>query len=223
MLNVNFKGDGRISLEARCAFPSRMFPNSSYGARHELMADREASSDEIQIQLLRRISEQDQRAVAEFYDQLAGVLFSTAVRILRDTHDAEEILQEVFLQVWTKAGDFNPALGTPLHWTMSITRHRCIDRLRSRERRNRLAEEMTGQTANGAEPSEGLLSNAELSAVHEAVNKLPEDQRVAIELAFFSGLSHAEVAEKLGQPLGTVKARIRRGMMKLREHLKRYL
>ena len=165
--------------------------------------------------------------MAEFYDEVAGVLFSTAVRILRDNHDAEEIIQEVFLQIWNKAGDFDPALGTPLHWAMAITRHRCIDRLRSRARRSRLAEEMIEQADNAASTpdrsSEGLLSNTELAAVQEAVKKLPEDQRIPIEMAFFSGLSHGEIAESLRQPLGTVKARIRRGMFKLREHLKRYL
>lgn len=190
------------------------------------MVDREAS-DALQTELLRRISEQDHKAVAEFYDQVAGVLFSTAMRILRDTHDAEEVLQDVFVQVWNKAGDFDPALGTPLHWTLSITRHRCIDRLRSRQRRSRLTEQMTEEADIGSVPSnrapEHLLSTVELTAVREAVQSLPEDQRAAIEMAFFGGLSHAEIAESLNEPLGTVKARIRRGMMKLREQLQRYL
>ena len=190
------------------------------------MFDREAS-DALQMDLLRRISEQDHQAVAEFYDQVAGVLFFTAVRILRDTHDAEEIIQEVFVQVWNKAGDFDPALGTALHWTLAITRHRCIDRLRSRQRRSRLVEQMTEQ-ANTASPAsirppDHLLGAAEATAVHEAVKSLPDEQRTAIEMAFFGGMSHGEIAESLGEPLGTVKARIRRGMMKLREHLKRYL
>ena len=193
---------------------------------HGFMVDREAS-DALQTELLRRISEQDHKAVAEFYDQVAGVLFSTAMRILRDTHDAEEVLQDVFVQVWNKAGDFDPALGTPLHWTLSITRHRCIDRLRSRQRRSRLTEQMTEEADIGSAPSnrapEHLLSTAELTAVREAVQSLPEDQRAAIEMAFFGGLSHAEIAESLNEPLGTVKARIRRGMMKLREQLQRYL
>lgn len=193
---------------------------------HGFMVDREAS-DALQTELLRRISEQDHKAVAEFYDQVAGVLFSTAMRILRDTHDAEEVLQDVFVQVWNKAGDFDPALGTPLHWTLSITRHRCIDRLRSRQRRSRLTEQMTEEADIGSVPSnrapEHLLSTVELTAVREAVQSLPEDQRAAIEMAFFGGLSHAEIAESLNEPLGTVKARIRRGMMKLREQLQRYL
>lgn len=96
----------------------------------------------LHAQLLRRIAEQDHKAVGEFYDQVAGILFSTAVRILRDKHDAEEIVQEVFVQVWGKACDFDPAMGTAIHWTLAITRHRCIDRIRSRQRRSRLVEEI---------------------------------------------------------------------------------
>ena len=184
-------------------------------------------SDALHAQLLRRIAEQDHQAVGEFYDQVAGILFSTAVRILRDTHDAEEIVQEVFVQIWGKARDFDPAMGTAIHWTLGITRHRCIDRLRSRQRRSRLVEEMTVLTesasADSLRPPVPILSGAEITAVRAAVAELPPDQRAAIEMAFFSGLSHADIAESLGEPLGTVKARIRRGMMKLREQLKRYL
>ena len=183
-------------------------------------------SDALHAQLLRRIAEQDHAAVGEFYDQAAGLLFSTAVRILRDTHDAEEIVQEVFVQVWKKARDFNPAAGTAIHWTLSITRHRCIDRLRSRQRRTRLVEEMTDSTqGNGAASTPApsrLSSGEEITAVRAAVSELPADQRAAIEMAFFSGLSHGDIAESLGEPLGTVKARIRRGMMKLRDQLQSY-
>lgn len=187
-------------------------------------------SDALHAQLLRRIAEQDHQAVGEFYDQVAGILFSTAVRILRDTHDAEEIVQEVFIQIWGKARDFDPAMGTAIHWTLAITRHRCIDRIRSRQRRSRLMEEMTGMTAVTESTSAAtmpqssrLLGWDEITAVRAAVAELPPDQRVAIEMAFFSGLSHADIAESLHEPLGTVKARIRRGMMKLRDHLKSYL
>lgn len=187
-------------------------------------------SDALHAQLLRRIAEQDHQAVGEFYDQVAGLLFSTAVRILRDTHDAEEIVQEVFVQIWAKARDFDPAMGRAIHWTLAITRHRCIDRVRSRQRRSRLMEEMTemtpvaeSSTAELMHPSSRLLSGEEITAVRAAVAELPPEQRVAIEMAFFSGLSHAEIAESLGEPLGTVKARIRRGMMKLRDRLKSYL
>lgn len=184
------------------------------------------ATDALHAQLLRRIAEQDHQAVAEFYDQVAGALFSTAVRIMRDTHDAEEVLQDVFVQIWSKARDFDPALGTAIHWVLSITRHRCIDRVRSRQRRSRLLDEMTEQADAASAPSvrtPHLIGTAELNAVHDAVKSLPDEQRVAIEMAFFGDLPHGEIAEALGEPLGTIKARIRRGMMKLRDQLKRYV
>src|SRR2546426_740054 len=96
------------------------------------------SAEESQTQLLRRIGAQDRQALAEFYDQTAGPLFSMSVRILGDAHEAEEVLQEVFVQIWDKAATFDPALGAPFHWALGITRHRSIDRLRARERRSRL-------------------------------------------------------------------------------------
>lgn len=195
-------------------------------SQHGFMVERELT-DLVQKDLIRRISERDHGAMAEFYDQMAGVLFSTAIRILRDSHDAEEVLQDVFVQIWNKAEDFDPTMGTPLHWSLAITRHRCIDRLRSRQRRTRLSEELTEQssmqTASLSRPPVQLLGAAELGAVQQAVKGLPAEQRIAIEMAFFGGLSHGEIAESLREPLGTVKARIRRGMLKLREQLTNYL
>ena len=177
--------------------------------------------------LLRRISEQDQKAMAEFYDQVAGVLYSVAVRIVGDADDAQEIVQEVFVQIWSKAGNFDPTRGTAIHWALGITRNRSIDRLRSRQRHSRLVEKITAETDISGVVSDGLgshhLSGPELESVRGAVSSLPQEQCAAIEMAFFSGLSHVEISESLGEALGTVKARIRRGMMKLREQLKRYL
>lgn len=178
--------------------------------------------EESQARLLHRIAEQDQQALAALYDQLAGVLFSTTVRILSDPAEAEEVIQDVFVQIWQKASLFDRALGTPLHWTLSITRNRAIDRLRSRQRRSRVTEALENtaviETAL-ASPNPALMSEDELLAIRAAVKELGADERQAIELAFFTGLSHGEIAEQLEQPLGTIKARIRRGMLKLRDRL----
>src|SRR5712671_3952219 len=100
------------------------------------------SVEESQAQLLRRVAAQDRQALAEFYDQVAGVLFSTSARILGDAHEAEEVIQDVFVQIWEKAATFDATLGAPFHWALGITRNRSIDRLRSRQRRSRLIEEM---------------------------------------------------------------------------------
>jgi RNA polymerase sigma-70 factor (ECF subfamily) len=181
------------------------------------------TAEEQQTKLLRRIADQDRQALAEFYDQVASVLFSMSVRILSDSHEAEEVIQDVFVQIWDKAATFDPEMGAPFHWALSITRNRSIDRLRARQRRTRLMSELEEAAAAGPSPETGsaqtALGDDELAAVRSAVGGLPRDQRQAIEMAFFGGLTHLEIAEALKEPLGTIKARIRRGMLKLREGL----
>ncbi|SRR6266446_1332005 len=189
------------------------------------MLDRQ-TAEESQARLLGRIAARDRAAVAEFYDAVAGLLFSTALRILGDAPEAEEVIQDVFVQIWNKAAAFDPAIGTALHWALSITRHRSIDRLRARQRRRRVMDEFQEEAAAAAvadPPAPAGLAAEELAAVRKAVGALPPEQRQAIELAFFSGLTHVEIAEALREPLGTVKARVRRGMLKLRESLQPYV
>jgi RNA polymerase sigma-70 factor (ECF subfamily) len=181
-------------------------------------------AEEAQVQLLRRIAAQDRQALAEFYDQVAGPLFSTATRILGDAHEAEEVVQDVFVQIWEKAMTFDAALGAPFHWAMRITRNRSIDRLRARQRRTKLAtqfQENFAITSEGATAAE--LGEEAVGQIRSTVSSLPTEQRRVIEMAFFGGLTHSEIAETLDEPLGTVKARIRRGMLKLRESLQGYL
>ena len=180
-----------------------------------------------QADLLRRIAAQDSAALSEFYDQTAASLFSFALRMLNNTHDAEEVIQDVFMQIWNKAPSFDPEMGLAFSWSMSIVRNRCIDRLRSRQRRSRVMVETNDGKV--VEPhlescdTEYSLVTDEQEAVRVALGTLPEDQKRAIELAFFGGLSHHEIADVLRQPLGTVKARIRRGMLKLRDGLEAYV
>jgi RNA polymerase sigma-70 factor (ECF subfamily) len=127
------------------------------------------------------------------------------------------------LQIWEKAGTFEPLLGSAFHWALSIARHRAIDRLRARQRRARLMEEFNNlgmaDTKSEAGPGQGGLRADEAAAIRAAVNDLPGEQRQAIEMAFFGGKTHAEIAEALNEPLGTIKARIRRGMLRLRDTL----
>jgi RNA polymerase sigma-70 factor (ECF subfamily) len=180
-----------------------------------------------QVELLQRIAAQDREALAEFYDQTAGVIYSTVLRMLSDASEAEEVVQDVYVQVWTKAGSYDAKLGKPFHWALGIARNRAIDRLRARQRRNKVFQESTEEQATNAITPEmdspALLGADETAKVQSAVKNLPPDQRQAIEMAFFGGLTHAEIAGELGEPLGTVKARIRRGMLKLREDLRAYL
>jgi RNA polymerase sigma-70 factor (ECF subfamily) len=184
------------------------------------------TAEDLQAQLLRRIANGDIAALSELYDQTATPLFSVALRILADASEAEEVIQDVFVQIWQRASTFDPLLGSAFHWALSITRHRAIDRLRSRQRRARLAEQL--QEANVPDsteansPEAGALNAEGAAILRVALGGLPADQRQAIELAFFRGLTHNEIADMLKEPLGTVKARIRRGLLKLRDCLAAY-
>jgi len=175
------------------------------------------------VELLRRIADGDAGALSAFYDQHASLLFGLAHRILNDLKEAEDVLQEVLLQIWTKSATYDPAQGRPLAWVLTLTRHKAIDRLRATERRRaRLLEptdELPDCPAPGASAPELAGTNEQGEVVRQALATLPVPQRRAIELAFFDGLTQTEVAAALNEPLGTVKARIRRGMLKLRDEL----
>jgi len=178
-----------------------------------------------EIELLRRIGAGDLPSFEELYRRFSGMLFATIFRILNQQEAAEDVLQEVFLQIWEKAPLYDPVRGKPLTWIVTLARNKAIDRLRSTQRSHRLQSEVERE-AQAFDPAEERNSADALEAVEqgklvrEAVQKLSKDQREAISLAFFSGLTQTEIAERVGEPLGTVKARIRRGMMRLREVLK---
>jgi RNA polymerase sigma-70 factor (ECF subfamily) len=179
------------------------------------------------VDLLRRIGAGDGLAFASFYDQYSGLLFSIVVRILNDSHEAEDVLQEVFLQIWDKAASYDPRLGKPASWVVTLARNKAIDRIRASQRRSKLLEQASTEVAVAPENSKTAneqvhgKENAEL--IRNVVAALPQDQRRAIEMAFFSGLTQNEISETLREPLGTVKARIRRGMLKLRDQLGGFL
>lgn len=172
--------------------------------------------------LLARIAKKDQEAFALFYDRTSGVLFSIAKSILIDAALAEDVLQEVYLQIWEKAEVFDPALGKPISWAIAITRNKALDRLRSYKRRESALQQFAETHENQASGMAG--SNVELKdaadLVKQAMNALSEKQRQAIELALLAGLPHSEVAQVMEEPLGTVKAWIRRGIIEIREQLK---
>jgi RNA polymerase sigma-70 factor (ECF subfamily) len=177
-----------------------------------------------EIELLRRIGRGDRESFAQLYDRFSSAVFSAAFRIVNNQQAAEDVLQEVFLQVWEKAALYDPARGKPLTWAITLTRNKAIDRLRATQRRGRLQESLE-RDAGASEQFDGrssfdavdLLEKGKLVA--EAMRKLPPEQREALDLAFFSGLTQSEIAEHLKEPLGTIKARIRRGMLKLKSLL----
>lgn len=183
----------------------------------------EEKNNERDIELLRRIAARDRAAFAEFYDRHSALLFSIAFRILNNASEAEDVLQETFVQIWEKAGSFDPKLGKTTSWAVVLVRNKAIDRLRAARRRSRLAEEAGVESAMAGETSEpanaAIYGREKAKLIQSAMGGLPAEQRQAIELAYFSGLTQFEVAEKLREPLGTIKARIRRGLLKLRDQL----
>jgi RNA polymerase sigma-70 factor (ECF subfamily) len=174
--------------------------------------------------LIERIRNADRTAFMTFYDRFSPLLFSVAARVLGDRKEAEDVLQEVMLTIWNKSGEYDPQLGSLSSWAVALTRNKALDRLRARTRRLRLIEEvavMAEESGATSSPSanEVLHGRERAEMLRAAMKDLPTEQRMAIELAFFTGMSQTDIATRLQQPLGTVKARIRRGMLRLREQL----
>ncbi len=172
-------------------------------ARHSM-----ASASLQAASLIRRLTRGDHKALGEFYDLYAGLVNGLAIRILRDPAEAEDTVQEVFVQAWQQASRFDAARGTPEAWLSTITRSRALDRLRKRTSRREDPEQTTAGSA--------VPRTAEAIAVRDALEALPPEQRRALELAYYEGLTQSEIAERLREPLGTVKTRIRTAMIRLR-------
>ena len=171
--------------------------------------------------LLQLVAAGDHDSLDELHRRYSGVLLATAFRVLNNSRDAEEVVQEAFVQIWEKAGVYDAARGKPLTWAMTLTRNKAIDRLRRIQRRHRLHDEIEEEAQIWDRIVENdscdqAVSHETHAMVRSAVIQLSDDQRRAIELAFFGGLTQHQIAEQLDEPLGTVKARIRRGMIKLR-------
>jgi RNA polymerase sigma-70 factor (ECF subfamily) len=174
-----------------------------------------------EIDLMRRIGAGDSEALAEVFDAHSPLVLGLLVRILGGRTEAEEILQEVFLQVWMQAERYDPERASPRGWILMLARSRALDRLRRRES-SRRRDEAAGQAGFPAvHPmgTERLEAMERRSRITSAMSLLSEDQRHCIELAFFEGLTHTQIAERLQAPLGTVKSRILLGMNKLRQTL----
>lgn len=185
-----------------------------------------ASQDEIDPAVIRRVAEGDTVAFERVYDAFSGILYSLALRMLERPEDTEELLQEVFLKIWRDAEAYDPRRGVPLAWAITITRHKAIDKIRSTTRRLRLYEAAEAEAKSNSVPLPQPVNNAESTenaqAVRESLGRLAPEVRESIELAFFGGLSHSQIASRLSLPLTTVKSRIRRAMMQLRQSLRHY-
>ena len=166
--------------------------------------------------LLERIAGRDANALADLYDRYAPVALALAGRILGDRSEAEDVLQIVLTRVWQEAGRYDPSKGSVTSWLLSWVRNGSIDRLRRRDALRRATLHSADQSRPEQAPPD---ASEEREKVARAVADLPPDQRQVIELAYFEGLSQTQIAQKLGEPLGTVKTRMRLGMIKLRQAL----
>ena len=172
--------------------------------------------------LLERSAAGDQDAFAAFYDETSGVVFGVALRVLGDRSEAEEATADVFLQVWRTASRFDSSRGSPIAWLLMLTRSRAIDRFRAR-RLTRNSEQplefATGAADETSDPGKVSWISEQGAFLRGALAEIPPEQRTVLELAYFEGLTHIEIAERLTIPVGTAKTRIRLGMLKLREAL----
>jgi RNA polymerase sigma-70 factor (ECF subfamily) len=185
------------------------------------------ASDQTDFSLLQRIAARDTAALAELYDRHCRLLFSLILRIVGDRGEAEDLLQETFVRVWNRAEQYDPSLGGPVPWMVRVARNRAIDRIRARRVRavvNAPAPDAAPVEPAAADtaihtPEAAVLAEERRSRLADALAGLPPEQRQLIEAAFFEGYTHSELAERFGLPLGTVKTRIRTGMLAMRQGL----
>ncbi len=166
-----------------------------------------------EMRLIARLRAGDQQAMSELYDRYGKVVYAVALRVLQDTAAAEDVLQDVFLQLWRNPGAFDASRGSLAAWLAVIARHRSIDRLRQRRPETDIEDCVIASGPDLADEAERVLV---IEKVRGALAEMNPDQRSAMELAFFQGLTHSEIAEKTGEPLGTIKTRIRSGLQQLR-------
>ena len=172
--------------------------------------------------LIKSLASGDQSAMTPLYDSTSRLVYGLVLRILNEAPAAEEVLLDVYTQVWRQASRYDETRGAPLAWLTTIARSRAIDRLRSGMHEQRLKQPLESADTFMAAASTGdfTIASEMQKLVRAALETLPTEQREVIELAYYGGFSHSEIAVKLGQPLGTIKTRTRLGMMKLREALK---
>lgn len=187
--------------------------------------DPDATQQLSDADLIGQASQGDARALEVLYERYSRVVFSFALRIVNDALIAEELLQEVFFRAWQQGGSFRASKGTFLTWLLSITHNMAIDEVRKRKRRPQRSDSDDPDLVLAAVPDTGpsvedeVWSRTLRERIGRALDTLPAAQREAIELAYFKGMTHREIAETLGEPLGTIKTRMRLGMQKLRDHL----
>jgi len=176
-------------------------------------ADTNATSD---LALVTAIRSGDQSAISALYERFSSIEYEVALPVLQDTGAAEDVLQDVFVQLWRKPGAFDASRGNMAAWLAVIARHRAIDALRRRRPENDIEDFVVAVEPDLASAADRSRS---MDTVRGALQTMPAPQRAALEMAYFEGLTHSEIAEKTGEPLGTIKTRIRTGLLSLRKAL----
>ena len=184
----------------------------------------EGGAENRQAELIRGAASGDQHALAALYDATSRTVYGLLLRILSDASAAEEVLLDVYEQVWRQAAQYSAERGSPLAWLTTIARSRAIDRLRRGRREQQNTEPLEGVVATarafGAGADDLVMEGEVRAVVRKALDSLAPEQREVIELAYYGGMSHSEIAAARGIPLGTVKTRTRLGLMRLREMLR---
>lgn len=172
------------------------------------------------VDALAQVREGSQPALAEVYRRTSSKLFGICLRILGDRSEAEDALQEVYVNVWRKAGSFDPSRASPISWLAAMARNRAIDRIRSSGRRKQEPIELAAGIADGAPTAPELIEQGQESGrLQNCLGELEQRQSQAIRAAFFDGFTYSELAERTGVPLGTMKSWVRRGLLRLKECL----
>ncbi len=179
---------------------------------------RGSQSEVTDVVLIRRILQRDETALATLYDRYARLVYSVAMRVLGESGAAEEVVQDIFYQLWRTASNFDSARGTLAGWLLVSARNRSIDRLR---RRRGIDVEIPAETAGFSPNLETAAAQNQLMAqVNKSIGELPAVQRTALELAYFEGLTHTEIAQRTGEPLGTIKTRLRSAIESLKKGIR---
>lgn len=168
------------------------------------------------LALVTAIRSGDQDAMAALYDRYSSIVYSVALRVLQETSAAEDVLQDIFMQLWRNPGAFDASRGNMAAWLAVIARHRAIDALRRRRPQNDIEDVVVFVESDLASDTDRTRT---MDKVRGALQEMPTPQRSALEMAYFEGLTHVEIAEKTGEPLGTIKTRIRAGLLSLRKVL----
>lgn len=198
----------------------RRWRSDGYGCGAYLSADVASHERAALVTALQRVAAGDRDALHDVYRRTSGKLYGVCLRIFPDTDEAEDALQDAFINVWQKAGSFDPARASPITWLVALTRNKAIDRLRARGKRIMTPIDAADEVADDRPDAETCLIDAQADArILSCIEILPKGDAVLIRTAFFDGSTYSDIAERAGTPLGTIKSRVRRALLKLRECL----